>query len=66
MTELWKPLRVGDYWQCATPTGPYNFSASTEREAVAWCNDQRRIYEANGVGLRYPVGRFYAYFGSGK
>lgn len=43
--ELWKPYRVGDYWQCATPTGPYNFSAADEAAAQRICDRERASVE---------------------
>lgn len=43
--ELWKPMRVGDYWQCATPTGPYNFRTADEVAAIAWAQKERAHYE---------------------
>ena len=44
--ELWKPMRVGDYWQCATPTGPYNFQAADEAAAINWAHSQAAYAEA--------------------
>lgn len=41
---LWKPFFVGGrwpYWQCATPTGPYNFQANDEATAIAHCEKVR-------------------------
>lgn len=38
---LWWPYRVGDYWQCATPTGPYNFQAPDELSAIGICERER-------------------------
>lgn len=41
VTNLWKPLRITDYWQCATPTGPYTFRADSETQAKLICDCER-------------------------
>lgn len=41
-TEMWKLYRVGDYWQCATPVGPYNFQAFNEEDAQRVVDAQRQ------------------------
>jgi len=47
MLRFWVPYYIGGrwpYWQCATPTGPYNYQAKDARAAWKWADRQRRLY----------------------
>lgn len=46
--QLWKPYRIGGeygYWQCATPSGPYNFQAADEAAAIAVCKREKAAHQ---------------------